>query len=98
MRLSILHTFLCTEERVSPSIVAALISDMGVEDEASVIVDELHAVLYANEGRIFWYHASFPDFIFTQTRSKFTIPGGVVSMRVMWPPTTQSSSDVVSAS
>ncbi|KAF8690288.1 hypothetical protein AX14_003019 [Amanita brunnescens Koide BX004] len=53
MRLSILHTFLCTEERVSPPIVAALISDMGVEDKASVIVDELHAVLYANEGRIF---------------------------------------------
>ena len=80
MRLSILHTFLCTEERVSLSIAAALSYDAGMEDEARVIFDELHAVLYANEGRVFWYHASFQDFIFTETRSKFTISGEVVNM------------------
>ena len=80
-RLSILHTFLCTEERVSPSVAAGLISDKGMEELASIIVDELHAVLYANdEGRILWFHASFPDFIFTQTRSKFTISGDIVNM------------------
>ena len=80
IRLSILHTFLCTEERVSPSIAATLIYDAGMEDEAGIVFDELHAVLYANEGRIFWYHASFPDFIFTQTRSKFAISGDIVDM------------------
>ena len=80
-RLSILHTFLCTEERVSPSVAAGFIFDTGMEELASIIVDELHAVLYANdEGRVLWYHASFPDFIFTQTRSKFTISGNVVDM------------------
>ncbi|KAF8702631.1 hypothetical protein AX14_014390 [Amanita brunnescens Koide BX004] len=83
MRLSILHTLLCTEERVSPSIAATLIYGAGMEEEAGVIVRELHAVLYcnyANDGRVFWYHASFPDFIFTQTRSKFAISGDIVDM------------------
>jgi hypothetical protein len=80
-RQSILHTFLCTEERVSPSIAASLISEPSMEELASIIVDELHAVLYANdEGCILWYHASFLDFIFTQTRSKFTISGDIVNM------------------
>ena len=79
-RLSILHTFLCTEERVTPSIAAALTSDTGIEEQANVVVDELHAVLYANEGHVFWYHASFPDFIFTEMRSKFTISGDIVNM------------------
>ncbi|KAF8634523.1 hypothetical protein AX14_010652 [Amanita brunnescens Koide BX004] len=80
MRLSILHTILCTEERVSPAIAAALISETDMEEEAGVIVGELHAVLYTKEGRIFWYHASFQDFIFTETRSKFAISGEVVNM------------------
>jgi len=79
-RLSILHTFLCTEERVSPSIAASLLSDTATEDTASVIVSDLHAVLYINEGRVFWYHASFPDFIFNETRSKFSISGDLVNM------------------
>ena len=79
-RLSILHTFLCTEERVSPSIAAALSSDNSTEEQASIIVDKLYAVLYAKEGRVFWYHPSFQDFIFTQTRSRFAIPGGIVDM------------------
>ena len=80
VRLSILHTFLCTDERVSPTIAAALIFDTDMEEEASVVVRELHAVLYAKEGRVFWYHASFQDFIFNETRSKFTISGNVFNM------------------
>jgi hypothetical protein len=79
-RLSILHTFLCTVERVSPSIAATLISDTEMEDIASFIVSDLHAVLYVNEGCVFWYHASFQDFIFSKTRSKFTISGHDVDM------------------
>ena len=80
MRLSILHTFLCTDERVSPTIAAALISDTDMEEEASVVVGELHAVLYAKEGRVFWYHASLQDFILTEKRSKFTISGMAFNM------------------
>ncbi|KAF8694677.1 hypothetical protein AX14_001956 [Amanita brunnescens Koide BX004] len=79
-RLRILHTFLCTEDRVSPSIAAALSSDTGTEEQASIVVEELHAVLYVKEGCVFWYHASFQDFIFTETRSKFNISGEVVNM------------------
>ena len=79
-RLSILHTLLCTEERVSPSIAAALISDTGMKEQASIVVRELHAVLHTIEGRVFWYHASFPDFMFTETGSKFMIAGDIVNM------------------
>ena len=79
-RLSILHTFLCTEERVSPSIAATLLSDTDTEEKASVIVSDLHAVLYVKDSRVFWYHASFADFIFTQTRSTFSVSGQVVDM------------------
>jgi hypothetical protein len=79
-RLSILHTFLCTEERVSPSTAATLLSDTDTEEKAGVVVSDLHAVLYVRDGRVFWYHASFPDFIFTQTQSMFTVSGHVVDM------------------
>ncbi|KIM75213.1 hypothetical protein PILCRDRAFT_13773 [Piloderma croceum F 1598] len=79
-RLSILHTFLCTEECVSPSIVATLLSDTDMEEKACLIVSDLHVVLYVKDGRVFWYHASFPDFIFTQTRSMFTVSSHVVDM------------------
>jgi hypothetical protein len=74
-RLKILHTLLCTEERVSTS-VAGRLSDLANAEMAKMVVDELHAVLYVNDDRIFWYHASFPDFVFTQARSKFKSPLG----------------------
>ena len=61
-------------------IAAALSCDTGTEEQASIIVDELHAVLYVKEGGVFWYHASFQDFIVAETRSKFTISGEVVNM------------------
>ena len=58
-RLDILHTLLCTVERVSPSIAGQLLSESEVLSEtAKLIVDELHAVLYMKDGRVFWYHAA----------------------------------------
>ena len=75
IRLNILHTILCTQERVSTSVAAALHPDSDdMQDVADVVVEDLHAVLYVKDGCVFWYHASFPDFIFTQARSKFTLP------------------------
>ena len=71
-RLRILYTFLCTAERPSMSIVAALVLD-GDDDAARAVLCDLHAVLYTQDDQVFWYHASFPDFIFTQSRSNFLI-------------------------
>jgi hypothetical protein len=76
-RLKILHTLLCAEERVSTS-VAGRFSDLADSEMAKMVVDELHAVLYVKDDRILWYHASFPDFIFTQARSKFKSPLGTI--------------------
>ena len=74
-RLNILHTILCAQERISTSVAAAFHPDSDdMQDVAGAVVEDLHAVLYVKDGRVFWYHASFPDFIFTQTRSKFTWP------------------------
>jgi hypothetical protein len=72
-RLKILHTLLCTEERVSAS-VAGKLSDVADAELAKVVVDELYAVLYVKDNRVLWYHASFPDFMFAQERSKFSFP------------------------
>ncbi|KAG6843251.1 hypothetical protein H0H87_006685 [Tephrocybe sp. NHM501043] len=75
--LCILHTILCTQERTSSAVIAGLL-DSNIDDckdQIDSLVNDLHAVLYVKNGCIFWYHASFPDFIFTQTRSKFSIPG-----------------------
>ena len=71
-RLHTLYTFLCTAERTSASVVAALVPD-GDEDAARAVLRDLHAVLYTQDDQVFWYHASFPDFIFTQARSNFCI-------------------------
>ena len=43
-----------------------------------MIVKDLHAVLYLKDDCVFWYHASFPDFIFGQARSKFISPSNHV--------------------
>ena len=69
-RLRILYTFLCTAERTSTSIAAALVAD-GDIDVALAVAEDLHAVLYTQGDRVFWYHASFPDFIFDPSRSNF---------------------------
>ena len=71
-RLRILYTFLCTAERTSISTVAALVAD-GDDEAAKAVLDDLHAVLYSQDDRVFWYHASFPDFIFDPARSNFRI-------------------------
>ncbi|KAG6860023.1 hypothetical protein C0995_000392 [Termitomyces sp. Mi166 len=74
-RLMILHNLLCAQECISISIAARLsdsddIKDM--EECAEHVVQELHAVLYIKEGKVFWYHASFPDFVFTPKRFNVT--------------------------
>ena len=71
-RLRTLYTFLCTAERTSASVVAALVLD-GDDDAARAVLRSLHAVLYTQDDQVSWYHASFPDFIFTQARSNFHI-------------------------
>ena len=71
-RLRTLYTFLCTAERASASIVAALNLD-GDDTAARAVLRDLYAVLYTQDDQVFWYHASFPDFIFTQARSNFCI-------------------------
>ena len=70
-RLRTLYTFLCTAERTSASVVAALILD-GDNEAVKAVLHDLHAVLYIQDDRVFWYHASFPDFIFTPARSNFS--------------------------
>ena len=69
-RLQILYTFLCTAERTSSSIVAALVADDD-DDVARAVVEDLHAVLYTKGNCVFWYHASFLDFIFDPARANF---------------------------
>jgi hypothetical protein len=75
--LSILHTLLCTRERTSTSVAVELLnsamSDSGLHTntaEADELVGRLHAVLYIQGGQVMWFHQSFPDFMFSQVRSK----------------------------
>ena len=77
-RLRILHTFLCTFERTPVSLTAALLSES--DETVIAVLNELHAVLYCKDGQVLWYHASFPDFIFSQTRSTFKLDGFRISM------------------
>ena len=72
-RLRILHTFLCTFERTSTSLTAALLSES--DTTAIAVLNKLHAVLYSKDDQVLWYHASFPDFIFSETRSTFELDG-----------------------
>ncbi|KAG6885358.1 hypothetical protein C0992_005190 [Termitomyces sp. T32_za158] len=78
-RLRILHTFLCAEERISPTLAAALVNSKDI-DQANNVVEKLHAVLFVKDDCIFWYHASFPDFIFNQIQSKFTVKEQTLDM------------------
>ena len=77
-RLRILHTFLCTFERTPVSLAAALLSESN--QTALAVLNGLHAVLYLKDDQVLWYHASFPDFIFNQTRSTFQLNGRQISM------------------
>jgi len=70
-RLSILHTFLCSAERISTSVAASLLdTDINI---ACIILENLHSVLYVQDSKVYWYHASFPDFIFSHARSNFHV-------------------------
>ena len=71
-RLRILHTILCTAERTSASTVAVLLADSD-DEPAKAVLNDLHAVLYSQNGQILWYHASFLDFMFDPARSNFRI-------------------------
>jgi hypothetical protein len=76
-RLYILHTFLCTAERTSTSLVADLLfpsKETNIAFSYTPIADSvlahLHAVLYTENGKVLSYHKSFSDFIFDQNRAK----------------------------
>ena len=72
-RLKILHTVLCAEVRINMSVLTDLSGTD--QDTAKRVVDSLHAVLYisSKDGYIYWYHASFPDFVFNEGQAKFQI-------------------------
>ena len=77
-RLRILHTFLTTFERTSASLAAALLPGIDATDATAIavrVLEDLHAVLYCKDDQVLWYHASFPDFIFSETRSTFELDG-----------------------
>ena len=79
-RLDILHAILCARTRVSASTLAELLDSPENSVDISTVesvVQSLYAVLYisANDNCIYWYHASFQDFVFSPQRSRFTIPG-----------------------
>jgi hypothetical protein len=73
-RLHILHTFLCSAERTSTSLVAKLLFPSNETNPASSIADSvlalLHAVLYTENDKVLSYHKSFTDFMFDQNRAK----------------------------
>ena len=68
VRRKVLHTFLCTAERTSTSVVADLLSTYTVVAEK--VLSNLHAVLYCDkDDKVLTYHQSFSDFILDQGRS-----------------------------
>ena len=61
------------------SIAATLVPD-GDDEAARAVLHNLHAVLYTQDDRVFWYHSSFSDFIFKFKSSTVKLPhryGGV---------------------
>ncbi|KAH6896348.1 hypothetical protein BKA70DRAFT_1438269 [Coprinopsis sp. MPI-PUGE-AT-0042] len=75
--LSILHTILCTVERVSTTIAVGILNGsrnhwdtVADNGTAEGVVHRLHAVLYNEEGQIMWFHKSFADFLLDQGRSQ----------------------------
>lgn len=72
-RLQILHTIICAESRIDMSV----LTDLTNTDEGTVrkVVESLHPVLYisSKDGCVYWYHASFPEFLFSRARARVTI-------------------------
>ena len=83
VRLSILHTFLCTTERTSTSVVLDLLFTSDYNDVADKLLSDLYAVLYREHGRVLTYHKSFSDFIFDQHRSGIFWCNQVMHHRVL---------------
>ena len=72
--LQILHTAICTESRITVSILADL--SVADQDMVKTVMASLHVVLFISSkyNCVYWYHASFPDFLFTQAQAKFLDP------------------------
>ncbi|KDR73111.1 hypothetical protein GALMADRAFT_125121 [Galerina marginata CBS 339.88] len=77
-RLNIMHTFLCSAEPISISLVAELLfpSDEDEPDPAfshteiaNRVLASLHAVLYTENDKVLSYHKSFTDLMFNQNRA-----------------------------
>ena len=78
-RLQILHTFLCTAERTSTSLVTEVLFPVNENDTnptfsytkiADNVLARLHAVLYTENDKVLLYHKSFADFMFDRNRAK----------------------------
>ena len=75
--LETLHTFLCTAERTSTSIIAKLLlppnktnPTLSHTEIADGVLKSLHAVLYTENDKVLTYHKSFTDFMFDQNQAK----------------------------
>ena len=72
-RLRILHTIVCAKSGINISVLADLTNtNQGTVER---VVESLHAVLFVSskDGCVYWYHASFPDFIFSQKRARISL-------------------------
>jgi len=72
-RMRILHTIVCAESRIDMSVLADLTNTD--QDTVKRVVESLHAVLFISpkDGCVYWYHASFPDFVFSEARARNNI-------------------------
>jgi len=72
-RLQILHTIVCAESRINISVLADLTNTE--PDTVVRVVDSLSAVLFVSpkDDCVYWYHDSFPDFVFSRNRAKFIL-------------------------
>lgn len=69
-RLKIIHTILCARAPLTCKIIGELLANDDLdEDSVEDFIKTLHAVLYIKNGYVFWYHASFQDYMLTQQRS-----------------------------
>jgi len=72
-RLRTLHTILCAESSVNVSVLAKL-TDTD-QETVETVIESLHAVLFVSpkDGCVYWYHASFPDFVFSRVRARINL-------------------------